>query len=859
MRIVLNGRFLSQVRTGVQRYATETLLALDEALDGPDRPAGLTFELAIPPDATPVPLRHIRCIEIGKRTGHLWEQIDLLRHARGAFLVNFNYSGPLLKRRQLITIHDATVRAMPQAFSRSYRWTHNLLVAILGRTSQSLMTVSAFSRDEIRTRFGLRRNDIVVGCEGGEHVLSGEADEATVMQKHGLQAGRYVLGVGSVKPNKNFELIAKAMRLLPDFPWPVAIAGAKDIGIFRDSANLPDSFVCLGFVSDEELSVLYRRAACFVFPSSYEGFGLPAVEAMAQGCPVLSARASAMPEVCGDAVLYFDHDDPQSLADALQRFQREPELREQLVAAGLRRLNHYNWARNGRILLDHLVSVVGPTPPTSQGSKNAPASATSEAARPSHSPAGLNHAERYERGASRHAGRAGGLNGSAVSSRHITLREITPRDISYRASLDRSPDDWRRTDAKDGVLHVTECLASGTCSFLVQATEELLQAGVPQSLLFSRRPDTPADVEKRFDPRVRLIELPSPREGLLAYYRALREALQGEIAQHDYKAVHLHSSKAGFLGRMALSRIALRPPVYYSPHGLSFLDRRFVLPSFAFRSLERFAARVDATLVGCSRGEADLLRGVGGRSVKVVENAVPAEFFALTHRPSQPPVVITMGRVCRQKAPAVFAELAARFQIAEVPASFVWVGNGDEAAEAQLRAAGVKVTGWVSPEQVRQHLAQATVYVQTSLWEGMPLSVLQALAVGLPCVVTDVVGNRDAVRQGITGYVVRQPEALAMSVRRLLLDPALHARMSRAARADALERFTGRHLRDQLCALYGLPGFDGSTSASDLASASPPPSAAPRRYTVDLDLDLGTLDPGAASFGRPGNAAPPLR
>ncbi len=135
MRVVFNGRFLSQVRTGVQRYATETLLALDELLDDPARPSNLEFELAIPPDASPVPLKHIRCVEIGKRTGHLWEQFDLWRHARGAYLVNFNYSGPLLKRRQLVTIHDATVRVMPQAFSRAYRWTHNVMVSVLGRTA----------------------------------------------------------------------------------------------------------------------------------------------------------------------------------------------------------------------------------------------------------------------------------------------------------------------------------------------------------------------------------------------------------------------------------------------------------------------------------------------------------------------------------------------------------------------------------------------------------------------------------------------------------------------------------------------------------------------------------------------------
>jgi glycosyltransferase involved in cell wall biosynthesis len=306
--------------------------------------------------------------------------------------------------------------------------------------------------------------------------------------------------------------------------------------------------------------------------------------------------------------------------------------------------------------------------------------------------------------------------------------------------------------------------------------------------------------------------------GAWAYYRRLREQLRDEVAQHRYAAVHLHSSKAGFMGRMALAGTT-RPPLFYSPHGLAFLDRRYLVPSLAFATLERIAARVDATLVGCSEGEAALLKRVGGRNVRVVENTVPDAFFAIERRPLDPPVVMTMGRVCRQKGPEFFAELAARFHLAEVPASFVWVGNGDAAGEATLRAAGVKVTGWVPPEQVRQHLAQASVYVQTSLWEGMPLSVLQALASGLPCVVTDVVGNRDAVQQGITGYVARHPEALAMCVRRLLVDAELYARMSRAARADARERFTGRNLRRRLFRLYGLPEMQGLGAGEPASTA----------------------------------------
>ena len=355
VRVVLNGRFLAQVQTGVQRYAAETLRALDLILQQ-QAAASDAFDvvLAVPDGAEAVDLRAIRRVHVAGAAGHRWEQVALLRFTRGDYLVNFNYSGPLLKRRQLVTIHDATVRAMPGSFALSYRCVHNTMVAWLGRSAHAVMTVSAFSRDELARWFGLRRTDIIVGREGGEHAARGASDDAAVLRKHGLQAKRFILGVGSVKPNKNYALLGRAMAQLAGYPWPVAIAGAKDIGIFRDASALPDGFRFLGFVPDDELGALYRQAAWFVFPSLYEGFGLPAVEAMANGCPVLAARAASIPEVCGDAALYFDPNDPASLADTLRLVATRPELRAPMAAAGRARLQHYTWRANASILLDHL-------------------------------------------------------------------------------------------------------------------------------------------------------------------------------------------------------------------------------------------------------------------------------------------------------------------------------------------------------------------------------------------------------------------------------------------------------------------------------------------------------------------------
>lgn len=396
------------------------------------------------------------------------------------------------------------------------------------------------------------------------------------------------------------------------------------------------------------------------------------------------------------------------------------------------------------------------------------------------------------------------------------------------------------------IVHATECLAAGTLAFLVQATRELARAGVRQVLVFSRRPDTPSNVESLFDPRVELVEIAPPGDGFLRYVLALRRALLRHLQGLEETCIHLHSSKAGFVGRLVLVGLRSRPNIFYSPHGLSFLNRRFLLPSLTFRALEWLAARVDSNLVGCSRSEAQLLDALGRRPALVLENAVDDSFFRIQRQGTEVPLVVSMGRVCYQKAPEVFAAMATRFKIAEVPARFVWIGNGDPAGEARLRAAGVEVTGWIDRAGVQRLLGQAAVYVQTSRWEGMPLSVLQALAAGVPCVVNNAVGNRDAVRQGLTGFVVNRFDEGLVCLRRLLLDTELNERFSKAAREDASRRFSNTSFRARLLRLYQ---FDPQVAIE--AGAKPVQAAAATRlHSVD-NPDLAETGPAADVLQRP--------
>jgi glycosyltransferase involved in cell wall biosynthesis len=196
-----------------------------------------------------------------------------------------------------------------------------------------------------------------------------DVDDAAVLRRHGLAAGGYLLAVSSPQQSKNFGLIARALALLDDRPMPpVAVAGAVDSRIYQGASALPESLKWLGFVPDEELNVLYRHAAWFIFPSLYEGFGLPPLEAMANGCPVLAAQAASIPEVCGDAALYFDPRDPAALAALLREVTHgadAPARRATLQQRAASRLARYTWESNARALLEHLMrcGVLAPRTP----------------------------------------------------------------------------------------------------------------------------------------------------------------------------------------------------------------------------------------------------------------------------------------------------------------------------------------------------------------------------------------------------------------------------------------------------------------------------------------------------------------
>lgn len=351
--ILINGRFLGRRPTGVDRFAHELLRALDELIGL--APAGTTpprFRLLVP-SGVRTEFRHIPSEQVGQRQGFAWEQIDLPQAARGRPLLSLCNAAPLFKRAQIVTIHDAAPARVPESYGFRFRLWYRLLMPWLGRLSRRVLTVSEFSRQEIAAAYGIPGNKIRVLPESGEHMLRVTADTA-ILDRLGLHARPFVLAVSSMVPHKDFATLVRAAEQLGDQAgFDVVIAGGTDPRIFA-GASLPESVRHAGYVSDGELRALYEHAACFVFPSYYEGFGLPLTEAMVLGCPVIAARAASIPEVCGDAARYFEPGNDRELAALLETSLADTAWQQAAREAGKLRSERWRWSLAARALLEAL-------------------------------------------------------------------------------------------------------------------------------------------------------------------------------------------------------------------------------------------------------------------------------------------------------------------------------------------------------------------------------------------------------------------------------------------------------------------------------------------------------------------------
>jgi len=351
----INGRFLTQRMTGVQRYAYEIVAALDEILSGEDDIAGwLRMRLVLPPGVKVKPnLSQIGACQTNFGSGHAWDQFVLPLYAKSGVLSLGNF-GPVFARNYIVCIHDANTFIQPESYSRTFRLAYRTLLPLIGKRASRVATVSRFSADML-VKYGVcRREKIFIAPNGHEHALRWDARRAEIPLLGALKRP-YVLLLGSTAKHKNVDIVLGQAQGLDNAGIDIVLVGGG-ASIFSANALAfqRSNIHCAGYVGDDDLAALYGGALCLAFPSKTEGFGIPPLEAMARGCPVISSNAASLVEVGGDAVAYVDPDHGDGWRDAIIGLSGNDGRRATMVAQGRKRAALFSWKRSAQLYLDEI-------------------------------------------------------------------------------------------------------------------------------------------------------------------------------------------------------------------------------------------------------------------------------------------------------------------------------------------------------------------------------------------------------------------------------------------------------------------------------------------------------------------------
>jgi len=362
VKIGINGRFLVAKRTGVQRAAynlLKTLIEIDRENEyviftGKDQVGAAEWNY---PNVTVIgddliPSESIR--------NHFWEQVRLpmlAKHHGVDILHSPANIAPLFYRgRSIINIHDLCFVVNPQWYSFSFRTLYNFIIPQLAKRATKVITNSNNSKNDLLQYFNLPAEKVSLVYWAVDDVFSlppAEQNNLAVSADND-----YILYVGSLEPRKNINILIEAYeKLRHDYPAIktklILIGGESPLfaSVQLKAREFRDDVIFKGFVSDYELGDFYRRARLVAYPSLYEGFGLPPLEAMASGVPVVTSSSSSIPEVVGRAALLVDPRDCEQLTKAMHRVLTDAALRDSMVKAGAQRVTKFNWYRVARSVL----------------------------------------------------------------------------------------------------------------------------------------------------------------------------------------------------------------------------------------------------------------------------------------------------------------------------------------------------------------------------------------------------------------------------------------------------------------------------------------------------------------------------
>lgn len=304
--------------------------------------------------------------------------------------------------------------------------------------------------------------------------------------------------------------------------------------------------------------------------------------------------------------------------------------------------------------------------------------------------------------------------------------------------------------ARKKILYIVEAMGGGVFTYIVDLANELIKE-YDIYIAYSTRSQTPINYLEYFDKRIKLIKVNSfTRE--LNFIKDIKAFSEIKKIESKIKPdiIHLHSSKAGAIGRIAFS--GKKVDLFYTPHGYSFLMKNCSRKKrFIFKTIEKICAMRSCITIACSKGEYLEAMKLNSKALYVNNginiNNLNESISKLELEKKHKFTVSTLGRICKQKNPELFNEIALKLPSID----FVWVGDGE--LRDELTAPNIKIVGWVERKKALEFVYKSDIFILTSLWEGLPISLLEAMYMKKVCLVSNVIGNRDVIKSNINGFV----------------------------------------------------------------------------------------------------------
>lgn len=349
---------------------------------------------------------------------------------------------------------------------------------------------------------------------------------------------------------------------------------------------------------------------------------------------------------------------------------------------------------------------------------------------------------------------------------------------------------------KKKILYFVEAFGGGVFTYIVNLVNGLCDE-FDVYVAYGIRKQTPKDFKKHFDNRVHLISVKNyQREISLKKDLAALKEMKTITNKVQPDIIHLNSSKSGILGRWLFRNSKI--PVFYTPHGYSFLMTDISRKKKIFyKGLEKFFAFKNIETIACSKGEYEITKELTSNCTYVDNGVNLDEFKGIIPKEidNKNLKIATLGRISLQKNPKEFNAIAQAFPNNE----FIWIGDGE--LRSELTAPNIKITGWVNNKEALNYLNDADIFILTSLWEGLPMALLEAMYLGKLCLVSNVVGNRDVIQNGKNGYICNSVEDFKKNINNLI-NSKLPVSLIENAKSDILSNYNSKVMAKKYLKIY---------------------------------------------------------